>query len=355
MKKSKKGLALILGAVMTISTIPMLETAAYWDENFAGTMCEPPEGYEAIDPEFFEKYEDQFLEKGKSFIVHSWNTKGYLQGYSHYGTNTVTLYSDTEDAEEIHAILDKYNAELGMDYEDRYVSEYDGMYTLFRTGNSMTSTGHTMEDLEAEYQIAEEKRSTIIKMCREMYKTGHVKSIIYTPISASPTIIDVSDFTVVSYTGTYEELETAVLSQCPSAEITANSSSSYTITMSNEATGTEYINAAAAVDALDGEHTLSLNMFRNTNDLGVGSVPMVNGQVDLVDMFKEEASCDTDNSGEIEITDATAILESYANTAAGVAAASEENPMDVNGDGTVGIDDATFVLTVYAELAAGLR
>ena len=52
--------------------------------------------------------------------------------------------------------------------------------------------------------------------------------------------------------------------------------------MSNEATGTEYINAAAAVDALDGEHTLSLNMFRNTNDFGVGSVPMVNGQVDLV-------------------------------------------------------------------------
>ncbi len=315
----------------------------------------PPEGYEAIDPDFFEKYEDQFLEKGESFIIHSWNSKGYLQGYSHYGTNTVTVYSDTEDAEEIHAILDIYNAELDMDYEDRYVSEYDGMYTLFRAGNSMTSVEHTMEDLEAAYEIVEEKRSTVIKMCREMYKTGHAQSIIYTPLSASPTIIDVFDFTVNNYTGAYEELETAVLSKCASAEITANSSSSYTITMSNEATGTEYINAAVAVDALEGEHTLSLNMFRNRNDLGIGGVPMVNGQVDLVDMFKEEISCDTDANGTVEITDATAILESYANSAAGVATASEEDPMDVNGDGAVGIDDATFVLTVYAELAAGLR
>ena len=96
-------------------------------------------------------------------------------------------------------------------------------------------------------------------------------------------------------------------------------------------------------------------MFRNTNDFGVGSVPMVNGQVDLVDMFKEEASCDTDANGTVEITDATAIHASYANTAAGIAAASAENPMDVNGDGAVGSDDATFVLTVYAELAAGMR
>ncbi|MBO5226544.1 MAG: hypothetical protein J6B17_00490 [Ruminococcus sp.] len=69
----------------------------------------------------------------------------------------------------------------------------------------------------------------------------------------------------------------------------------------------------------------------------------------------EELICDTDGNGTVEITDATAILESYANTAAGIAAASAENSMDVNGDGTVGIDDATFVLTVYAELAAGLR
>ena len=69
----------------------------------------------------------------------------------------------------------------------------------------------------------------------------------------------------------------------------------------------------------------------------------------------EEVICDIDGNGTVEITDATAILESYANTAAGIAPASEENPMDVNGDGIVGIDDATFVLTVYAELAAGLR
>ncbi|MBQ8724404.1 MAG: hypothetical protein IJY74_01875, partial [Oscillospiraceae bacterium] len=66
-------------------------------------------------------------------------------------------------------------------------------------------------------------------------------------------------------------------------------------------------------------------------------------------------SCDIDQNGTVEITDATAILQHYANAAAGVAAASEENPMDVNGDGAVGIDDASFVLGVYAELAAGLR
>ncbi len=67
-----------------------------------------------------------------------------------------------------------------------------------------------------------------------------------------------------------------------------------------------------------------------------------------------ELMCDIDKNGVVEISDATAILQHYACSAAGIATASETN-MDVNGDGAVGIDDATFVLTVYAELGAGLR
>ncbi|MDE6020045.1 MAG: hypothetical protein K2H01_03465 [Ruminococcus sp.] len=65
--------------------------------------------------------------------------------------------------------------------------------------------------------------------------------------------------------------------------------------------------------------------------------------------------CDIDGSGKADITDATAILTAYAESAAGLQKAAADDKMDVNGDGEINIEDATYVLTYYAEVAAGIR
>lgn len=65
--------------------------------------------------------------------------------------------------------------------------------------------------------------------------------------------------------------------------------------------------------------------------------------------------CDIDGSGTADVSDATQILASYADSAANILKASENDKMDVNGDGTVDIQDATYVLSYYAESSAGIR
>ena len=65
--------------------------------------------------------------------------------------------------------------------------------------------------------------------------------------------------------------------------------------------------------------------------------------------------CDIDDSGTANISDATQILASYADSAANILKASENDKMDVNGDGTVDIKDAAYVLSYYSESSAGLR
>ncbi|MGN0632073.1 MAG: hypothetical protein ACI4JN_12175 [Ruminococcus sp.] len=65
--------------------------------------------------------------------------------------------------------------------------------------------------------------------------------------------------------------------------------------------------------------------------------------------------CDIDDSGTADVSDATQILTSYADSASGILKASAENEMDVNGDGTVDTQDAAYVLSYYAESSAGIR
>ena len=66
---------------------------------------------------------------------------------------------------------------------------------------------------------------------------------------------------------------------------------------------------------------------------------------------------DIDGNGTVDISDATAVLSMYAESAAGISPAiytsAASDPADVNGDGIVSLDDATAILLYYAQTASG--
>lgn len=65
--------------------------------------------------------------------------------------------------------------------------------------------------------------------------------------------------------------------------------------------------------------------------------------------------CDIDDSGTADVSDAALILSSYADSAANIQKAAENDKMDVNGDGAINTQDASYILAYYAEASAGMR
>ena len=67
---------------------------------------------------------------------------------------------------------------------------------------------------------------------------------------------------------------------------------------------------------------------------------------------------DIDSNGTVDISDATAVLSMYAESAAGISSAiytsAASDPADINGDGSIDISDATAILIYYTQNAAGL-
>ncbi|MBQ8725453.1 MAG: hypothetical protein IJY74_07290, partial [Oscillospiraceae bacterium] len=81
-------------------------------------------------------------------------------------------------------------------------------------------------------------------------------------------------------------------------------------------------------------------------------------QLDAGTDTSEPVTGDIDGNGTVDISDATAVLSMYAESAAGISPAiytsAASNPADVNGDGAVNLDDAAAILTYYAQNASGL-
>ncbi len=63
---------------------------------------------------------------------------------------------------------------------------------------------------------------------------------------------------------------------------------------------------------------------------------------------------DVDGSGIVDTADASAALEIYAMTAAGLTTEHNTAPADVDGNGIVDLTDAALILTYYAQSAAGM-
>ena len=317
----------------------------------------PPEGYEFFNgTEEYERCKEYFP---NYIILKESRAPVYFVAYSEFEMHRVKITVTNDGWKDIYS---KYSEIIGSDSTE--IIEDNG--TVIIPGVSLSAKDETTDFIaayEAECDAFTSKREAAIEMCEEMYKAGCIKTAKYTPvISKDRQLLKTTGLYLKNYAGTAEDLEKILSDTVPNlninyyAEVDGELLDSYHIGGFKSAI--EYVEALEILKNMEGDHELTYNIFVY-EETGMEMPSIGNFTIDIVAAIEEEcamiASCDTDANGTVEITDATAILESYANTAAGVAAASEENPMDVNGDGAVGIDDATFVLTVYAELAAGLR
>ena len=347
MMKIKKSLAVILGAAMTMSTIPSFtsEAVAIFFEN-SGV----PGGYEEFeDYGLLSEYADAYAYDTVNYRVFRNITNPQyiiIQDAAKQNFLQISFEKTLTDSSVVESIFNEYKDAL--DYDHVQIYELSGRIYIqcYDDKNEDGNYTYNPEDIA-------DKSLFVKELTRKLYDTGHVRSANYVryTVSGGQTIIDNTYMYIDGYTGNEEELQNFLTEYDDSyvLEIDENRDGSYKVDIS--ATGEDIRwKLGAAIEEKFPEADATTNTYTEET----GSQNNL-GSVDLLTSIREEISCDTDQSGTVEITDATAILASYANTAAGVAAASAENPMDVNGDGAVGIDDATFVLTVYAELAAGMR
>ena len=339
-KAAKKFLILLC---TTIISSGMLSVSAFADTYTEEWYLDiPSDEYELVDNEYspiYSYFPDMDYRVYQSREITENNTSS-IWCISNICMNSVDLKLTSGSIEDESSPIYKEYAEriasdvISLNIKDDYVSIHSDD-RLDDNGNPTSK----LDDIPSLYMEIKE-------LCREYYDAGILESCAFKRYSGSKYKGEIYDcITVYESNAGLETILAAAKSVIPDCEVTENSGS-YDITGFDVANIWEYRDAIQEL----------LPEERVIFDGGIiDQYYPIADAIDILAEIQQEDSCDTDNSGEIEITDATAILESYANTAAGVAAASEENPMDVNGDGIVGIDDATFVLTVYAELAAGLR
>ncbi len=347
MRKTKKLLSLILGAVVAAGVAsPICANALAMPID---NPLEAPNGYTVFDDGGVFTWATDTLEYDAFYknTPEEYQTEFLLYHGHKYNYTELTVVRAELDA--FKSMAEKYNSELEMDYfqESGLAPSSPATVLTARLYDMYDENGNRTKDPSR----MEDKSDAIKEMCEEMYRAGYITEANYKGVVATGAIGYCHSMTVLPNTGNgesdLEALEKLVSEVAEYEEITYyENNESFLI----EA---DYFNCLKITDAVK-EAYPDATIHSGVRFLASSS-PVSVGEINLLTAIQEETACDIDENGTVEITDATAILESYANTAAGIAAASAENPMDVNGDGAVGIDDATFVLTVYAELAAGIR
>ena len=276
--------------------------------------------------------------------------------------------SDVSEA--VTAIVEKYSDELsGLE-----TSEREGVYFLIEDviDEKTSDMPETVED----------KSKAVMDMCREITAAGgKITEAVYSPYIIGYGRVKLNGIYIYGFPGTEEEFNAYVADISDSLNISPEDaipedmvgsvlpdSNHFTVVFERESPylGSGYTTDAAAVaevykfwEAIRADYPECAIRYYEYNpqvsaDSGGGTT--VNyGEVNILTAIQEEESCDTNQSGAVDLDDAVQVLTHYANTAAGIAPAAETADMDVNGDGSVTLDDAVKVLAVYAELAAGLR
>ena len=345
MTKIKRVLSTLIGTVIAVSSICITPVSAVSQT----TETTEFEGYEQIEDYGIFSFVTG-TESSKEKYLTYWDTESHrdliVVEPAIYNVCHVTIIDSSVNMEKYEEIYNKYAEKLDFDHAGE-ISYADWTTVTFH--DNLDANGEISFDVTAGRDIY----STFKKMCAELYDAGIISEASYEEYSMSrhDGFLDYSyGLKIKDISATNDELLETIIAIDDTLEIGSDEYTGADFAIIGIDTPEKFMTVAEAIKTKYPESVLY-------SDSGFAEEVcyITSGSTNLLTAIQEEASCDTDNSGEIEITDATAILESYANTAAGVAAASEENPMDVNGDGAVGIDDATFGLTVYAELAAGLR
>ena len=346
MKKTKKVLSLILGAVMAAGAVNTFSADA--ETKYIDASLKMYNGYEVYEDSagLFQNVEGS----GVSMVYYkeypSGNGTDFMKYYRFRYNDTVFTVVN-EKMEEFDTIYEKYSESLDMYYFNRndpplMQPDYD---VEARIQDRYDENGNDTKDSSDVVS----KYDEILEMTTEMYRKGCISEASYRGMTSYGTGGYYKNIVNVKLNTDSDDSELDAVTEIANKFSTFTTidynNGYYSVGMKLEETA----DFLASVKEVYPETTYYLPviclglLYTHTSE-----------PIDLIAEV-EQNICDTDGNGTVEITDATAVLQSYANTAAGIAAASAENPMDVNGDGAVGIDDATFVLTVYAELAAGMR
>ncbi len=345
MTKIKRRLSVLIGTVLAVSSICIMPVNA----EFQTTDTTEFEGYEQIEDYGIFSFVAETKSGEEKYLTY-WDTESHRDLIviepAIYNVCHVKIIDSSVNMEKYEEIYNNYADKLDFDHagETSYAD-----WTAVHFHDNLDANGEISFDVTAGRDIY----STFKKMCAELYDAGIISEASHAKYSMSrhDGYLDYSyGLKIKDISATNDELLETVVAIDDTLEIGSDEYTGADFAIIGIDTPEKFMTVAEAIKIKYPESVLySDSLF--AEEAGY----ITSGSTNILTAIQEESSCDTDNSGEIEITDATVILESYANTAAGIATASEENPMDVNGDGTVGIDDATFVLTVYAELAAGLR
>ena len=333
MKKMKKVLALLLGAAITGSTAVCSALQADAITSLV-TEIKTPDGYELVEMTSecvtYRETENHY-------------TLRYYRNICYNFTNFAV--SDGEVWAEIYA---KY--ETALDADRYFVSEgqLNNEPAVWVQFYDLLDEGDTPDIAES----IQDKTDVIHNIMNEAFDAGILLSADYSAIQASSSSGQIEDqLRVKGFTGTQDALKAAVAEYYPEATITLsqneNGEDIYAIKDFTSSSVEEMEELCVKIEetfAGSSAHLVIISATSGTVDLG--------STVDVLAELKETA-CDIDGSGTVDISDATAVLLHYANSAAGVIAAAEAN-MDVNRNGSVDLDDAAAVLQIYAENAAGV-
>ncbi len=244
-------------------------------------------------------------------------------------------------------IYSKYSESLDMDYHHRNDPP------VKQPDNDVTATLYDCYDENGKEtkdpSVMEDKFELIQEMCAEMYEAGCITEADYMGITASPSFGWCSGLYVSLNTNDdkteYDKLN-QIVSGFTDGKIKSYSDEDGVYYLDADLLEADELNSAIQEVYPDAAaHTL-LEFQTTTSTVNTESL-------NLLSALSYEIS-DVNADGKTDITDATLILQHYAQSAASISTASEIDTMDVNGDGNIDIADATKVLEIYAQRAVGL-
>lgn len=338
MKKFKKATAIITGAVLSLSMAGNIHASAVY-------QCT-----DVLQIEGYEQFEDYDV-----FNYIAWNGSSYepyLVYRNEKGTalytlknpryNIMTIKLNDSSSDKVKEIFSRYNDKLN--YDKVHTSgEYDYCFE-----DVYDSDGNEAFDISS----VPDKSEIVKQLAEELYEAGVVDKMSFSRVSVEKSqgvIDDVSEFSIESGYASEEklcELVGAVSEDIKISSVTdENGYVSYKA--ENIKTFDEFISAVEAVKKEYPEAAIKANRLSYFNE----DSETIKKEINMLDPY----ICDIDGSGTADVSDAALILSGYADSAANIQKAAENDKMDVNGDGAVNTQDASYVLAYYAEASAGMR
>lgn len=355
MKKTSKILSFIIGSAIAIGTMGSLSANAVYMES-SNIPLTPPDGEELYELDCENGEVSYRITSGKGLSVY---------GFDFFTYNNITI--KVKDGDNAYEIAEKYLSDLKFDE-----------YLLSRDNSSIyLYDKHVSGDDPRTHESVEDKYKQLSAICAQMYEDGVVEEAILVPMQSSyytgklHPIIDCSYLygpNKEMFQDKVDELQALVDQYTEYGEVSIHN-------YDGPNSGKYYISVNLQQSEFDEEsgryvHTTDFDTYDKLAALrdeiaerydyeNVGiecHIPetideyAASPEINLLDPY----ICDIDASGKADISDASTILNAYAENAAGMRTAVDDK-MDVNSDGNVNVEDAMYVLNYYSQAAAGIR